>query len=40
MGEDQLPVELPTDVELCGRGPSPLVQAKHWIEASCGRLVC
>ena len=29
MPEDQLPVELPNDVKLSDRGPSPLAQAEN-----------
>lgn len=35
--EDKLPVELPTGLQLGGRGPSPLAQAKDWQQASCGK---
>ena len=37
MPEDQFPVELPNDVKLSGRGPSPLAQAREWQVASCGK---
>ncbi len=33
--EDQLPVELPEDVEFSGRGPSPLARLSSWINVSC-----
>ena len=39
MPEDQLPVELPNDVKLSGRGP-PLAQAREWQVASCGKCGC
>ena len=40
MPEDQLPVELPNDIKLSGRGPSPLAQAREWQVASCGKCGC
>ncbi|MDC0834358.1 leucine--tRNA ligase [Geitlerinema sp. CS-897] len=33
--EDQLPVQLPEDVEFSGRGPSPLAQLDEWINVPC-----
>ncbi|KAJ1921583.1 Leucyl-tRNA synthetase, mitochondrial [Mycoemilia scoparia] len=33
--EDQLPVELPTVVEIKGRGGSPLQQSKDWVNTQC-----
>ncbi len=33
--EDQLPVQLPEDVEFSGRGPSPLAKLTDWINVSC-----
>ena len=32
---DQLPVELPSNVEFLGRGPSPLAQLDDWINVPC-----
>lgn len=37
VSEGQLPVELPIDVKLTGRGPSLLAQAKEWQKSSCGK---
>lgn len=37
--EEQLPVELPTQVHISGRGPSALAQAEEWLNASCGKYV-
>jgi leucyl-tRNA synthetase len=31
----QLPVELPTDVEFSGRGPSPLAKLDNWVNVPC-----
>ncbi|MEM9772605.1 MAG: leucine--tRNA ligase, partial [Cyanobacteria bacterium P01_D01_bin.73] len=33
--KDELPVELPSNVEFSGRGPSPLAQLEDWINAPC-----
>ncbi|WP_008316439.1 leucine--tRNA ligase [Leptolyngbya sp. PCC 6406] len=33
--DDQLPVELPQDVEFSGRGASPLAQLDHWVNVPC-----
>ncbi len=33
--EDQLPVQLPENVEFSGRGPSPLAQLQDWINVPC-----
>jgi leucyl-tRNA synthetase len=33
--EDQLPVELPSNVEFSGRGPSPLAKLDDWINVPC-----
>jgi leucyl-tRNA synthetase len=33
--DDQLPVELPQDVELSGRGASPLTKLDHWVNVPC-----
>jgi leucyl-tRNA synthetase len=33
--DDQLPVELPQDVELSGRGASPLAKLDHWVNVPC-----
>lgn len=33
--DDQLPVELPEDVEFSGRGASPLAQLKDWVNVPC-----
>ncbi|MEO0801641.1 MAG: leucine--tRNA ligase, partial [Cyanobacteria bacterium J06642_2] len=32
---DQLPVELPADIELTGRGASPLAQLESWVHVDC-----
>ena len=37
MAEKDLPVLLPDSIEFTGRGPSPLAQAKEWLQASCGK---
>ena len=33
--QDQLPVELPRDLPLAGKGGSPLAKAKGWLEVNC-----
>ncbi|MEB3267970.1 MAG: leucine--tRNA ligase, partial [Leptolyngbya sp.] len=33
--DDQLPVELPQDVEFSGRGASPLAKLDHWVNVPC-----
>ena len=33
--DDQLPVQLPEDVQFSGRGPSPLAQLDDWINVTC-----
>lgn len=33
--DDQLPVELPEDVEFSGRGASPLAKLDHWVNVPC-----
>jgi leucyl-tRNA synthetase len=33
--DEQLPVELPQDVELSGRGASPLTKLDHWVNVPC-----
>lgn len=33
--DEQLPVELPQDVEFSGRGASPLSQLEHWVNVPC-----
>ncbi|MGD1936750.1 MAG: leucine--tRNA ligase [Cyanophyceae cyanobacterium] len=33
--QDELPVELPSNVEFSGRGPSPLAQLEDWINVPC-----
>ncbi|MEM6840533.1 MAG: leucine--tRNA ligase, partial [Cyanobacteria bacterium P01_C01_bin.120] len=33
--DEQLPVELPQDVEFSGRGASPLAQLEHWVNVPC-----
>ena len=33
--EDQLPVELPQDLPLAGKGGNPLAKAKAWLEVDC-----
>ncbi|HEY9887374.1 MAG TPA: leucine--tRNA ligase, partial [Candidatus Obscuribacterales bacterium] len=33
--DEQLPVELPQDVEFSGRGASPLAQLDHWVNVPC-----
>ncbi|MEM0979433.1 MAG: leucine--tRNA ligase, partial [Cyanobacteria bacterium P01_H01_bin.58] len=33
--DEQLPVELPEDVEFSGRGTSPLSQLEHWVNVPC-----
>jgi leucyl-tRNA synthetase len=33
--DDQLPVQLPENVEFSGRGPSPLAQLQEWINVPC-----
>jgi len=33
--EDQLPVQLPDDVEFLGRGPSPLAKLESWVNVPC-----
>jgi leucyl-tRNA synthetase len=33
--DDQLPVELPQDVEFSGRGASPLAKLDHWVNVFC-----
>ncbi len=33
--DDQLPVELPQDVQFSGRGASPLAQLDHWVNVPC-----
>ncbi|MEO1131113.1 MAG: leucine--tRNA ligase [Cyanobacteria bacterium J06639_1] len=33
--EEQLPVELPADIELTGRGASPLAQLDSWVQVDC-----
>ncbi len=33
--QDQLPVELPRDLPLAGKGGNPLVKAKAWLEVNC-----
>ena len=37
MAEADLPVVLPDNIKFTGRGPSPLAQAKDWLQASCGK---
>ncbi len=32
---EQLPVELPEQVEFSGRGPSPLAKLDHWVNVTC-----
>jgi leucyl-tRNA synthetase len=33
--DEQLPVELPQDVEFSGRGASPLAKLEHWVNVPC-----
>ena len=33
--DDQLPVELPAEVEFSGRGPSPLAKLDRWVKVKC-----
>jgi leucyl-tRNA synthetase len=33
--DDQLPVELPQDVQFSGRGASPLAKLEHWVNVPC-----
>ncbi|MGB0561444.1 MAG: leucine--tRNA ligase, partial [Spirulinaceae cyanobacterium] len=33
--DDQLPVELPSNVEFSGRGPSPLAKLEDWVNVPC-----
>jgi leucyl-tRNA synthetase len=33
--EDQLPVQIPDDVEFLGRGPSPLAKLESWVNVPC-----
>ncbi len=33
--DEQLPVELPEDVEFSGRGASPLAKLEHWVNVPC-----
>jgi leucyl-tRNA synthetase len=33
--DDQLPVELPQNVEFSGRGASPLAKLDHWVNVPC-----
>jgi len=33
--DDQLPVQLPDDVEFLGRGPSPLAKLESWVNVPC-----
>ena len=39
MAEKDLPVFLPDDIQFTGRGPSPLTQAKKWLQTSCGKYI-
>lgn len=39
VAEDELPVKLPENIHLSGRGPSPLAQSHDWQHVSCGKYV-
>ena len=40
VSESDLPVILPTNTELSGRGVSLLLQDKEWLNVKCNRYVC